>query len=159
MVPGWRLGWIIVHDRNGAFKEVKRGMGRRKKRKRENERRQFCILFTVYTSQVALGLSRLAMKLLGPSTLIQAALPDILSNVPYDYHQKNIKLLHTNATRCCEILKGAPGLTPIMPKGAMYMMVGTLYLLQTIFCIIAVYSSSLPTTFCAHLLSLSTGGY
>ena len=20
MVPGWRLGWILIHDRNGAFK-------------------------------------------------------------------------------------------------------------------------------------------
>ena len=21
MVPGWRLGWILIHDRNGAFKD------------------------------------------------------------------------------------------------------------------------------------------
>ena len=21
VVPGWRLGWILIHDRNGAFKD------------------------------------------------------------------------------------------------------------------------------------------
>ena len=21
MVPGWRMGWILIHDRNGAFKD------------------------------------------------------------------------------------------------------------------------------------------
>ena len=23
LVPGWRLGWILVHDRNDAFKDVR----------------------------------------------------------------------------------------------------------------------------------------
>lgn len=66
------------------------------------------------------------MKLLGPTTLVQGAIPDILSKVPLEYHQRNLALFHTNATLCCELLSDAPGLTPIMPKGTMYIMVSAM---------------------------------
>ncbi len=26
LVPGWRLGWLIVHDRHGAFKNIRQGI-------------------------------------------------------------------------------------------------------------------------------------
>ena len=79
-----------------------------------------------HTSQVTRGLSNLAMKLLGPTTLVQGAIPDILSKVPPEYHQRNLALFHTNATLCCELLRDAPGLTPIRPKGTMYIMVSAM---------------------------------
>lgn len=94
MVPGWRLGWILIHDRNGTFKD-----------------------------EVVPGLSRLAMKLLGPCTLIQAALPHIFKNTPQSYHDRNMLLIQRNAELVYEGLQRAPGLTPIMPSGSMYMMV------------------------------------
>ena len=94
MVPGWRLGWIIMYDRNEAFK-----------------------------TEIAPGLLRLAMKLLGPCTLIQAALPHILRSTPQEYHDGNIAILQRNAELVYEGLKGVPGLDPVMPAGAMYMMV------------------------------------
>ena len=63
------------------------------------------------------------MKLLGPCTLTQAALADIFKNVPQEYHQRNLKLFETNATICYDQLKDVPGITPVMPAGAMYLMV------------------------------------
>ncbi len=93
MVPGWRLGWIIIHDRNNSF-----------------------------SREVTPGLARLARKLLGPCTLVQAALSDIFS-APSSYHDHNIAVIHRNAKLVHEELQKAPGLTPVMPAGAMYMMV------------------------------------
>ncbi len=26
LVPGWRVGWILIHDKNGAFEEVRTGL-------------------------------------------------------------------------------------------------------------------------------------
>ena len=73
--------------------------------------------------QVTPGLGRLAMKLLGPNTLVQAAIPDIVSKVPAEYHQKNRELFHANARHILETLSKAPGLKPVMPKATMYFMV------------------------------------
>lgn len=33
------------------------------------------------------------MKTLGPSTVVQAAVPGIIQNVPVDYHERNISIL------------------------------------------------------------------
>ena len=74
-------------------------------------------------TQVIPGLTRLAMKLLGPCTFTQAALPYIFENVPESYHQRSMDIFERNATVCCEMLKDIPGISPIMPTGAMYMMV------------------------------------
>ena len=63
------------------------------------------------------------MKLLGPCTLIQAALPDMLKNIPDSYHESNMDFFEENARLCYEGLKDVPGLTPVMPAGAMYMIV------------------------------------
>ena len=94
MVPGWRLGWVIIHDRNHTFQD-----------------------------QIRPGLSNLAMKLMGPCTLVQAALPHMLKNTPQEFHDRNM----ANARKSAEIvfkgLKGVSGLVPLMPAGSMYMMV------------------------------------
>ena len=63
------------------------------------------------------------MKLLGPCTLIQGALPDIFKNVPESFHKHNMDIFEENAKGCMEELQGVPGLRPVMPAGAMYMMV------------------------------------
>ena len=76
----------------------------------------------LYLSQVIPGLYRLAMKLLGPCTLIQAAIPDMLT-IPASYHEANLAKFEENAKLCFKGLENAPGLRPIMPAGAMYMMV------------------------------------
>ena len=63
------------------------------------------------------------MKLLGPCTLTQAALPYIFENVPQSYHQRSMDIFERNATICYQMLEDVPGISPIMPAGAMYMMV------------------------------------
>lgn len=60
LVPGWRLGWILVHDRNGAFKEIHEGL---------------------------LNLSQI---ILGPNSLVQASLRDILHNTPSSFYDETI---------------------------------------------------------------------
>ena len=83
----------------------------------------FISSLTLSLSQVTPGLARLAMKLLGPCTFNQAALPYIFENVPESYHQRSMDIFERNGTLCCEMLKDVPGISPIMPAGAMYMMV------------------------------------
>ena len=65
------------------------------------------------------------MKLLGPCTFNQAALPYIFENVPQSYHQRNMDIFERNAKICYQMLKDVPGISPVMPAGAMYMMVST----------------------------------
>lgn len=94
MVPGWRLGWIKIIDRGGAFEK-----------------------------EVRPGLSRLAMKLLGPCSLIQAALPHMFNHTPKEYFDRNMEIFRRNAELVYEGLKNAAGCSPVMPAGTMYMMV------------------------------------
>lgn len=56
LAPGWRLGWIVVHDRGGVLKEVKQ------------------------------GLAKLSGVTLCANTVIQGALPDILKNTPQPFY-------------------------------------------------------------------------
>ncbi|EDO40513.1 predicted protein [Nematostella vectensis] len=95
LAPGWRVGWVLIHDRNGAFED-----------------------------EVRPGLTALSTILLGANTVIQAALPDILAKTPDSFYENAINVMQTNAKLVYEELCRIPGLTPIMPCGAMYMMVG-----------------------------------
>lgn len=63
VVPGIRLGWIIVNDRNGALADVLE------------------------------GLKNCTGRILGPNSTVQYALPDILSKTPQKYFDANIKLI------------------------------------------------------------------
>lgn len=95
LVPGWRLGWVIIHDKHGAFE-----------------------------SEVRQGLVAMSQQILGPNTLIQGALPDILAKTPQSYFENTVKVIKKNAEICYEALLRIPELKPVMPCGAMYMMVG-----------------------------------
>lgn len=94
LVPGWRLGWLIVHNRFGVLSEVKA------------------------------GILSLSQKIVGPCSLIQGALPRILRDTPQSFFDNTKRLLSANAQIVYDILSGVPGLTPLRPQGAMYMMVG-----------------------------------
>ena len=59
MVPGWRIGWILIHDRNGIF-----------------------------AKGVREGLNKLTQLILGSNSLIQAALPAVLENTPKEYYEE-----------------------------------------------------------------------
>lgn len=94
LVPGWRLGWIAVHDPQGIFAEVKN------------------------------GLKSLSQRIMGANTLVQGALPTILKNTPNDFFDSTIATIQSNAELAFQRLSLIPGLRPIKPRGAMYMMVG-----------------------------------
>lgn len=110
-MPGIRMGWIVINDRNGAFEEIRRGL------------------------QNVIG------RNFWPNSTTQIALPDILVKTPKSFLEENprkvfvrkfqviITPFHSdyfqvNASSAFKILVSAPGLNPIMPKGAMYMMIG-----------------------------------
>ncbi|XP_078689942.1 tyrosine aminotransferase-like isoform X3 [Branchiostoma floridae x Branchiostoma belcheri] len=95
IVPGWRVGWVLIHDRHGAFE-----------------------------AEVRNGLLRLSQRILGPNTLIQAAIPRILEETPQSFYQDTMALVQRNAELFFNGVSKIPGLSPIMPCGAMYMMVG-----------------------------------
>ncbi|XP_033625481.1 tyrosine aminotransferase-like [Asterias rubens] len=95
LVPGWRLGWILIHDPCDAFKD-----------------------------EVRQGLMNLSTRILGPCTVIQAALPRIFSETPSDFYTKSMKVFQENSELIYDSLSHVPGLFPVMPCGAMYFMFG-----------------------------------
>lgn len=96
LVPGWRMGWITIHDRNGVFSQ-----------------------------EIRNGLSGLSQKMTcGSSAIVQGALGTILNTTPAEFFRDTIDQVYCNARLAYRLLNGSPGLRPIMPAGAMYMMVG-----------------------------------
>lgn len=94
LAPGWRVGWVLVHDQGESLKEIRE------------------------------ALVDLAGIILGANSLMQAAIPDIFDNVPASFHQQINEYVGNNAQIAYNCLSGAPGLTVACPQGAFYMMVG-----------------------------------
>jgi tyrosine aminotransferase len=118
LMPGIRMGWIVINDRNEILKNVRQ------------------------------GLLNIAGRNFWPNSTTQLALPDILQNTPKTFFDSNVRRVYVsifrlkkmnaliishqliefhfqnNALSAYEILFDVPGLRPIMPKGAMYMMIG-----------------------------------
>ncbi|CAG5097249.1 Similar to Tat: Tyrosine aminotransferase (Mus musculus) [Cotesia congregata] len=94
LVPGWRMGWVIIHDRQNIF-----------------------------NNEIRNGLQSLSQRIIGSSTIIQGALPGILKNTPQRFFDDVTKLLYNHSITTFNLIKEIPGLKPIMPDGAMYMMV------------------------------------
>ncbi|XP_019539199.2 tyrosine aminotransferase-like [Aedes albopictus] len=94
LVPGWRTGWIVIHDRDNLFQDVRK------------------------------GLANLSARILGANTLVQGALPDILKNTPPAFYDDLVSTLYRHAELAYKSIKQIRGLRPIMPGGAMYMMIG-----------------------------------
>jgi len=94
LVPGWRLGWVIVQDVDGAF------------------------------AQVRMAIRQLAQKIVGPCALMQGALPAILADTPPEFFQRTRDILAENVEIVLRELVDVPGVTPIRAQGAMYMMIG-----------------------------------
>eukprot|EP01061_Rhynchopus_euleeides_P000701 TRINITY_DN10514_c0_g1_i1.p1 TRINITY_DN10514_c0_g1~~TRINITY_DN10514_c0_g1_i1.p1 ORF type:complete len:447 (+),score=196.80 TRINITY_DN10514_c0_g1_i1:119-1342(+) len=94
IIPGWRLGWCIVHDRQGLLANIKNAL---------------------------LALSTL---ILGPNSLVQAAVPAFLEDTPATYTEGVRKTLEDHAKLTYNAIEKIDGLTPVKPQGAMYCMVG-----------------------------------
>ncbi|XP_065196692.1 tyrosine aminotransferase-like [Sycon ciliatum] len=94
LVPGWRTGWLILHDNHGRLEDVR------------------------------VCLNNLWARILGSCGLIQAALPRILSEVPDEFFQITNRHLEATAKLAYEKLSTVPCLMPVKPQGAMYMLFG-----------------------------------
>lgn len=101
LVPGWRVGWVIVNDKGGVFEKVRTG------------------LFKM--SQLILGATRIVqpaiVRCLTPST-------DEDKAAMAEFHKSTREKLEVNAHVCVEKLSGIAGLRVVVPRGAMYVMVG-----------------------------------
>jgi tyrosine aminotransferase len=96
LVPGWRVGWLVLHDRHDI---LKRG-------------------------RVYEGTARLSQILIGANTLVQATLPRLLVETPAEFFSTTMHTLEHNAKVSLEALASVPALKPTVPRGAMYLMVG-----------------------------------
>ncbi|XP_024944186.1 tyrosine aminotransferase isoform X2 [Cephus cinctus] len=94
LVPGWRMGWITIHDRQN-----------------------------ILDREVRKGLLSLSQRIIGSNTIVQGALPAILSKTPQKFYDDVIHTLYTQSKLAYKCIIKVPGLKPIMPDGAMYMMV------------------------------------
>ena len=67
----------------------------------------------------------LSQRILGPNSIVQSALKDILTNIPKSFYRDTLQYIEENAKLFYELISEIKGLKPIKPQGAMYMMVGT----------------------------------
>ncbi|CAN8326271.1 unnamed protein product [Cochlearia groenlandica] len=93
LVPGWRIGWIAMHDPKNIFKTTR-----------------------VYESiKEHLDISP------DPSTILQFALPSILENTKKDFFEKNNSILSQNVDFLFNALKEIPCLVcPKKPESCTY---------------------------------------
>lgn len=57
-------------------------------------------------------------------SIVQAAVPAILADTPPEFFTDTMQKLKSSAELCFGVLSKVPGLTPVMPQAAMYMMCG-----------------------------------
>ncbi|KAL6975430.1 tyrosine transaminase [Sarracenia purpurea var. burkii] len=96
IVPGWRLGWLVINDPSSIFKNSK-----------------FIERLKKYFDTCG-----------GPATFIQAAVPRILQETEKVFFQKTINILKQSLDICCKRIKEIPCITcPYKPEGAMSVMV------------------------------------
>ncbi|EPS57732.1 tyrosine aminotransferase, partial [Genlisea aurea] len=96
LVPGWRLGWLAIHDPHATLK-TNQFVGRLKK----------------YTNICG-----------GPATFIQAAVPAIIEERQEVFFKKTLYLLEKAAQFCYEKIEKIDGLScSYKPQGSMMFMV------------------------------------
>ena len=71
--------------------------------------------------QVRKGLVNLSQLTLGANSLIQSAIPEFLK-APQSFFDQTMEQLESNAKISRELLSDIPGIKPIYPQGAMYLM-------------------------------------
>lgn len=100
IIPGWRVGWVVVQDQTRRFEEVRN------------------------------GLKSLTQIIVGANTLIQAAIPRVLTPQGADverlksFHSGYMAVLRSNADLCAQLGQSCDILKVVIPKGAMYVMIG-----------------------------------
>lgn len=96
MVPGWRVGWVALCDRDQVLEK----------------------------GGVTAGLMRLSQTILGATSFVQAVVPFLLTKTPESYYKDSLRILQENAEAFVDAMVGVEGLSIVVPKAAMYCMVG-----------------------------------
>ena len=92
-LPGWRCGWAIVYNNSGYFDDVITNFGKH------------------------------SMIQLHPASIVQAALPTILKQVPDEYFEGLKEKLALSSQTAFTRISEIRGISPIRSSAAMYMMV------------------------------------
>lgn len=92
LAPGWRTGWLIIHDPIDVFK-----------------------------AQVRDGLMQYASRIQGPPSALQRALPTILATTPESFFDGALETLKDVGSALYDRLAKIQGLTPLRAQGAMYL--------------------------------------
>ncbi|KAI3888741.1 hypothetical protein MKX03_013909 [Papaver bracteatum] len=96
LVPGWRLGWLVITDPKGYLKEAE----------------------VVGSIKQYLNMSN------NPASVIQGAIPQILENTKEDFFENTISLLCQALDICAEEIKEIACINlPQKPEGSMFVMV------------------------------------
>ncbi|KAM0745820.1 tyrosine aminotransferase [Meredithblackwellia eburnea MCA 4105] len=96
LAPGWRLGWVIVHDPLNVLAQVRE------------------------------GLVKWAVRIQGPNSTMQRALPKLLAETPESFFTDTMDTLSSVGKKLYERLEKIEGIEPQLPMGAMYLMAGGL---------------------------------
>jgi tyrosine aminotransferase len=94
-VPGWRIGWILLHDP-----------------------------LKLFGFNIAQVLKDACTTSLAPSSITQAAVPTILRDTPKSFYDNALEVIEGNALLCAEALGKIEGLKVVRPRGSLYMLVG-----------------------------------
>lgn len=95
MVPGWRIGWVVVHDSIPSS-----------------------------LTDIRAGIQDLSTLTLGPSSVLQGVIQHALTETPEEYHTNNLIELAKHSDIIAAGLSDAPGLTVLRADAAMYCLVG-----------------------------------
>ena len=90
LVPGWRVGWILIYDKYNKLGEIRE------------------------------AITRIKNMLLHPPPFIMQAIPRIFKDVPKNYFQKTMAKVKERALLVLEKVKEIPCLSMSFPEGAIY---------------------------------------
>ncbi|KAM0792963.1 hypothetical protein ACM66B_002721 [Microbotryomycetes sp. NB124-2] len=96
LAPGWRLGWIMIHDPQSRMSSIRD------------------------------GLNRCAFRIQGPSSTVQRALPNLFKLTPEKFFVDTLETLQHVGRQLFERLKRIKGLEPHLSDGAIYLLCGGL---------------------------------
>ncbi|RZC49781.1 hypothetical protein C5167_018202 [Papaver somniferum] len=96
LVPGWRLGWIVITDPNGFLKEA----------------------------EIPSSIKQYLNMSNNPASIIQAAVPHILENTKEEFFENTISLLREALDICADEIKEITCISLLhKPQGSMFVMV------------------------------------
>jgi len=95
LMPGWRVGWLVVFDRANIFKN----------------------------SNLFANILNLAQIIVGPCTLMQLLIRPLLEKTPPSFLTNTMEILHRNSQVIHNRLSKVDVLNPVAPSGSMYLLV------------------------------------